>query len=69
MEEIEIYIHDLKEQKRELENKITDFSRYGRSPDDTEFQKMFDYLKQRDRLINKIEALQMCLDAVISNAK
>ena len=65
---MEIYIHDLKEQKRELENKITDFSRYGRSPDDTEFQKMFDYLKQRDRLINKIEALQMCLDAVISNA-
>lgn len=65
--ELEIYIYNLNQKKIELENKITDFSRYGRSPDDSEFQQMFDYLKERDRLINKIEALQICLDAVIEN--
>lgn len=68
MEELEISINDLNQRKQDLENKVDDFSRYGRSPNDSDYEKMIEYLDEWDKIRYKIDILQECLNAVVSNA-
>ena len=68
MEELQISIDVLKEEKTFLENKVDDFSRYGRSPNDNDYEQIIQMLDQWDKIRYKIECLEQCLSAVISNA-
>ena len=68
MEELQISIDVLKEKKQNIEVKVDDFSRYGRSPNDSDYEQIIELLDEWDKIRYKIEILQQCLDAVISNA-
>ena len=48
----------LRDEKRSIENKIDSFSRYGRSPNDKDYEKMTELLRQRDEVIKKIDFIQ-----------
>lgn len=68
MKELEISIEVLKQRKQDLENKVDDFSRYGRSPNDSDYEKIIEYLDEWDKIRYNIDILQECLNAVVSNA-
>jgi len=68
MEELKISIESLQDEKQRIENKVDDFSRYGRSPNDEDYENMMLLLQQWKQIKSNIYALQQCLDAVISNA-
>jgi uncharacterized coiled-coil DUF342 family protein len=68
MEELKIQIDVLKQEKQDLENSIDEFSRYGRSPDDNDYEEMIELLGEWDKVRYKIDALIECLEAIISNA-
>jgi len=68
MEELQISIDVLKERKQNIEVKVDDFSRYGRSPNDGDYEQIIELLDEWDKIRYKIEILQQCLNAVISNA-
>ena len=68
MEELQISIDVLKERKQNIEVKVDDFNRYGRSPNDSDYEQIIQFLDEWDKIRYKIEILQQCLDAVISNA-
>ena len=69
MEELEIAIDVLNQDKQRIEIEVADFSRNGRSPNDSDYEKMAQILDQWEKIRYKIECLQQCLDAFLSNRK
>ena len=69
MEELKISIESLQQEKQRIENKVDDFSRYGRSPNDDDYENMMLLLIEWKKIKSNIYVLQQCLDAVISNAQ
>lgn len=69
MKELNINIEILMQTKQDLENKIDDFSRYGRIPNDSDYEKMIEFLNEWDKIRCKINVLKECLNAVSCNTK
>jgi hypothetical protein len=69
MEELEITIEELKTDKQDLEIKVTDFSRYGRSPNDADYVEMISLLENWFQIKSQIECLEELQKTIISNQK
>lgn len=69
MEELKFTIESLKTDKQDLENKVTDFSRYGRSPNDADFSEMYSLLENWFQVKNNLKCLEELQETIISNNK
>jgi hypothetical protein len=69
MKELEITIEGLKNDKQDLENKVDDFSRYGRSPNDADYLEMIALLENWGQIKSQIECLEELQQTIISNNK
>ena len=68
MEELKIAIENSQDNMQKLQNEVLGFSKYGRYPEEEDFEKMIELLDEWDKTRYKIEVLQQCLNAVSSNA-
>ena len=67
MEELKITILGLKQDKQELEIKVDDFSRYGRSPNDEDYLEMISLLENWRQIKIEINCLEQVVDTIVSN--
>ena len=67
MEELKIAIESLKTNKQDLENTITDFSRYGRSPNDADYVEMYSLLENWFYIKSQIDCLEELQKTIASN--
>jgi len=67
MEELKITILGLKQDKQELEIKVYDFSRYGRSPNDEDYFEMISLLENWRQIKSEINCLEQVVDTIVSN--
>ena len=67
MEELKITISGLKQDKQELEIKVDDFSRYGRSPKDEDYFEMISLLENWRQIKSEINCLEQVVDTIVSN--
>jgi len=67
MEELIIAIDCLKRDKQDLEIKVTDFSSYGRSPNDDDYLEMFSLLQNWLQIKSQINCLEQVGDAIVYN--
>ena len=67
MEELKITILGLKQDKQELEIKVYDFSRYGRSPNDEDQLEMISLLENWWQIKSQITCLEQIVDTIVSN--
>ena len=58
MKELQISIDLLYNEKQDWENKITDFSRYGRSPNDSDYFAMIKFLDNWRKIMIQISCLE-----------
>lgn len=69
MDELKIAIDVCEQDIIKMQNEILLFSRNGRYPDESEFEKMIGILDQWDKTRYKIDVLKQCLYGVNINAK
>jgi len=67
MTELKITIQCLKQDKQELEIKVDDFSKHGRSPNDDDYLEMIRLLENWYQIKNNIECLVELQKTVESN--
>lgn len=69
MKELKITIESLKTDKQDLENKVTDFSRCGRSPNDYDYSEMYSLLENWFQIKSQIECLEELQKKIVSNKR
>jgi len=67
MEELKITILGLKQDKQELEIKVDDFGRYGRSPNDEDYFEMISLLENWRQIKSQINCLEQVVYTIVSN--
>ena len=67
MEELQITIKGLQDDKTELENKVDEFSQYGRSANDQDYLEMISLLENWLQIKSQIECLKEVLNTIVSN--
>ncbi len=68
MNELEIKIKELQGDMQELTNKVDDFSRYGRSPDDAERFEQIELLENWMQLGQQLKVCEELLETCRLNA-
>jgi hypothetical protein len=68
MEELKIKISELKADMQELTNKVDDFSRHGRSPNDKERFEQISLLENWLQLGEQLKVCDLLLETVQQNA-
>jgi len=69
MEELNITIDCLKQDKQRLGVKIVSFSSYGKSPSDDDYLEMLLLLENWKQIKGEINCLEQVVSAIISNQK
>ena len=68
MEEIKIQIEVLQSEMQSISNKVDDFSRYGRSPNEKDYLEMIRLLNAWSNKRQQLIILKDVLSAIVSNA-